>query len=347
MPAPLNSRVQVAAGDARQGRVLLTVVTPAYNEEANLPVLHQRLAAALAAPDLDWEWIVIDDHSSDGTFEVLSDLGRRDPRVRAMRFSRNFGSHAGVTCGLRNARGDCAVVLAADLQDPPEVIPQLLNEWRVGAQVVWAVRGQREGEAATTIRLAGLFYWIMRNVLGMRELAATGADFFLIDRCVIDAYQGFDERNVNLFALLAWMGFRQRKVSYVKQARLHGASGWTLKKKLKLAVDSVTAFSYLPVRAMSWTGVVTAIAGFGYALFIIFNAVKGQPVEGWSSLMVAVMVIGGFQMLMLGVLGEYVWRALDEARRRPRYTIEAATETHRAPDVLGTPLTSPSLRYSR
>lgn len=345
MPEPLNNPAQAPAGQRLQPRVLLTVITPAYNEEANLPVLYQRLATVLDGTDLDWEWIVTDDHSSDGTFDVLARLSARDPRVRALRFSRNFGSHAGVSCGLRNARGDCAVVLAADLQDPPEVIPKLLNEWRAGAQVVWAVRGGREGEAATTVGLAGIFYWIMRNVVGLRELAATGADFFLIDRCVIDAYQEFDERNVNLFALLAWMGFRQRTVSYVKQARLRGSSGWTLQKKLKLAVDSVTAFSYLPVRVMSWTGVVTAIAGFGYALFIIVNAIKGNPVEGWSSLMVAVMVIGGFQMLMLGVLGEYVWRALDEARRRPRYTIEAATENGMAetPDV---PITSPSLRHS-
>jgi len=196
---------------------------------------------------------------------------------------------------------------------------------------VWAVRAQREGENAATVGMASLFYWIMRNVIGMHELAASGADFFLIDRRVVEAYRGFDERNVNLFALLAWMGFRQNTVTYTKEARLHGQSGWTLKKKLKLAVDSITAFSYLPVRVMSWTGMLTAIAGFCYAMSIIYNAISGQPVEGWSSLMVVVLVVGGFHMLMLGVLGEYIWRALDEARRRPRYTIEAAT--HDANDV--------------
>lgn len=157
----------------------------------------------------------------------------------------------------------------------------------------------------------------------MHELAPTGADFFLIDKRVVNVTRDFDERNVNLFALLAWVGFRQHKIVYTKGARLHGQSNWTLKKKIKLAVDSITAFSYLPVRVMSWTGVVTAIAGFVYAGLIVYNAFMGNPAEGWSSLMVAVMVIGGLQMLMLGVLGEYVWRALDEARRRPRYTIEA------------------------
>lgn len=306
-------------------RSLLSVITPAYNEERNLPVLYDRLCTVLDKLDVDWEWIVTDDHSSDRTFEVLSDLAGRDTRVRGLRFSRNFGSHAGVSYGLRNAAGHCAVVLAADLQDPPEVIPQLLAAWQSGAQVVWAARGRREGEKISTIAVAGLFYWIMRSVIGMRELSATGADFFMIDRRVIDAYRDFDERNVNLFALLTWMGFRQETITYAKDARLHGQSGWTLKKKMKLAIDSITAFSYLPVRVMSWTGVVTAVAGLLYALLIIYHAFTGQPPQGWSSLMVAVMLIGGFQMLMLGVLGEYVWRALDEARKRPRYTIEAET----------------------
>jgi glycosyltransferase involved in cell wall biosynthesis len=308
-------------------RNLLSVITPAYNEEQNLRVLYERLCAVLGSVQMEWEWIVIDDHSSDRTFEVLSELGRRDARVRALRFSRNFGSHAAVTCGLRHSRGSCAVVIAGDLQDPPEVIPQLLEAWHSGTQVVWAVRALREGESRSTVKLAGLFYWVMRNVVGMRELSATGADFFLVDRRVIDTFREFDERNVNLFALLAWLGFRQRAIAYSKAARLHGESGWSLKKKIKLAVDSITAFSYFPVRVMSWTGMITAIAGFGYALFVIHLAITTEvPVEGWSSLMVAVMVIGGLQMLMLGILGEYLWRALDEARKRPRYTIEAATQ---------------------
>ena len=303
----------------------LSLITPAYNEELNIPVLYRRLVEVLDQVDMDWEWIVTDDHSSDRTFDVLSQISQRDGRVRAFRFSRNFGSHAGISCGLCEANGDCAVVLAADLQDPPELVPRLLKAWQGGSQVVWAARGQRKGETAATVGMSKLFYWIMRNVIGMRELAATGADFFLIDRRVIDAYRTFDERNVNLFALVAWMGFRQETVTYTKEARLHGTSGWTLKKKIKMAVDSITAFSYLPVRVMSWTGVITAFGGFAYALFVIYNALMGHLMEGWASLMVMVMVLGGFNMLMLGILGEYVWRALDESRRRPRYTIEAAT----------------------
>jgi dolichol-phosphate mannosyltransferase len=165
----------------------------------------------------------------------------------------------------------------------------------------------------------------MRQVVGLKEMPATGADFFLIDRHVVDAVLQFNENNVNLMTLITWMGFRQTSIAYDKQARLHGRSGWDLEKKLKLVVDSVTSFTYLPIRLMSYLGFVVAFAGFVYAGFVIANALAGRPTEGWSSLMVVVLVVGGFQMLMLGVLGEYLWRALDESRRRPRYIIEAST----------------------
>ena len=306
-------------------RKSLSVVTPAYNEEQNLPILYRRLCGVLDPLDVEWEWIVIDDHSRDATFGVLSNISANDRRVRGVRFSRNFGSHAALSCALSLAAGGAAVIIAADLQDPPEVIPTLVGRWNQGAQVIWAAREKREGEKLATVGLARIYYAIMRNVVGISEIAETGADFCLMDRRVIDAFLRFGERNVSLFALIAWMGFRQETIGYTKEARLHGNSGWTVAKKVKLAIDSIAAFSFLPVRIMSWLGMLTAFAGFGYAAFIIYNAVSGHPAEGWSSLMVAVMIIGGLQMLMLGILGEYLWRALDEARRRPRYTIEATT----------------------
>jgi len=316
-------------------RKSLSVVTPAYNEEQNLPILYRRLCCALDPLDVEWEWIVIDDHSRDATFGVLSTISANDRRVRGVRFSRNFGSHAALSCALSLAAGGAAVIIAADLQDPPEVIPTLVGHWNQGAQVIWAAREKREGEKLATVGLARIYYAIMRNVVGISEIAETGADFCLMDRRVIDAFLRFGERNVSLFALIAWMGFRQETIGYTKEARLHGNSGWTVAKKVKLAIDSIAAFSFLPVRIMSWLGMLTAFAGFGYAAFIIYNAVSGHPAEGWSSLMVAVMIIGGLQMLMLGILGEYLWRALDEARRRPRYTIEATTSDGAAVTTTG------------
>jgi len=300
----------------------VSVVTPAYNESAN-----ERLRAVLdALPEpAPWEWIVIDDHSADNTFQVVCALAARDPRVRGVRLARNSGSHTALAYGLHHCRGDCAVVLAADLQDPPEILPDLITGWKNGAQIVWAVRAGREGEAAQTVAFSRLYYWLMRRVVGMKELPPTGADFFLLDRAVLDAFRGFRESNTSILALLTWMGFRQTSISYVKQARVHGRSGWTFAKKLKLVVDSVTAFTFLPIRVMSYGGLLVALAGFAYAVFVIIHALTGSPTEGWSSLMVVVLVMGGIQMLMMGVLGEYLWRALDESRRRPRYLIEAVT----------------------
>jgi dolichol-phosphate mannosyltransferase len=305
---------------------VVSVVTPAYNEAQNLPLLYERLSHVLGDLQVAWEWIVVDDHSSDGSFEAVARIARQDSRVRAVRLARNSGSHTAITCGLHQATGNCAVVLAADLQDPPETLPSLLDQWRTGAQIVWAVRAQREGETASTVGFARLYYLIMRRLVGIQDMPATGADFFLLDRRVLDAFRQFHESNVSILALLTWMGFRQVTIAYDKQARLHGRSGWSLRKKLKLVVDSVTSFSFLPVRLMSLVGFVVAIVGFLYAGVVTVNALAGRPPQGWASLMVVVLVIGGIQMVMMGVLGEYLWRALDESRGRPRYIIERTTD---------------------
>lgn len=312
-------------------RPFLTIVTPAYNEAENLPVLYQRLRGVLDSTDTDWEWIVVDDHSSDETPAVLTHLAEQDGRLRGFRFSRNFGSHTAITCGLNHALGGCAIVMAADLQDPPEKIPHLLAQWQHGAQVVWAVRAQREGESAIHLGFARLYYALMRRTGALRDLPPAGADFFLIDRRVIDAFNQFHESHVSILALITWMGFRQAVISYNKQARLHGRSGWSLERKLKLVVDSITSFTYFPIRLMSYVGFTTALLGFLYAGLVVFDALRGFPPQGWASLMVVMLILGGVQMVMLGVLGEYLWRALDEGRRRPRYIIEATIGERGAP----------------
>jgi dolichol-phosphate mannosyltransferase len=304
----------------------LSIVVPAYNEAANLPTLCDCLRKTLAVLSMDWECIIVDDHSSDATFSVVSGLSMQDARIRGIRLARNHGSHLAITCGLHHAEGDCAAVLAADMQDPPEVILQLLEQWRAGAQVVWAARAKREGEKISTLAFARIFYFLMRHVVGIRTMPATGADFVLIDRRVMDAFKGFREANISIMALVTWMGFRQAIVLYTKKPRFQGQSGWTLRKKIKLVIDSVTSFSSFPIRLMSVVGGVVAMLGFIYAAVIVgLSLVNQVSVPGWSSLMVAVLVLGGVQMLMMGVLGEYLWRALDEARRRPQYLIEAIT----------------------
>lgn len=305
---------------------LLSVIVPAYNEAGNLPLLYQRLVEVLDGLDVQWDLAVVDDHSTDNTFSILQNLARRDPRVRGYRFSRNFGSHTAIFCGLDHAQGDCAVVLAADLQDPPEVIPELLGKWREGAQIVWAVRERRKGESLSTVILARMYYAVMRRVVGLKEIPPTGADFFLIDRQVMDHLRKFPERHVSILALLSWMGFRQAAVSYVKQPRLHGRSGWSLEKKLKLMVDSVTAFTDQPIRLISYLGTGVALIGLLCGLYTAIRALSGMALGGWAVVMSVVLIIGGAQLVGMGMLGEYLWRALDEARQRPRYVIERTTD---------------------
>lgn len=303
----------------------ISIVTPAFNESANLPVLYERLAHVLGTIGATWQWIVVDDHSRDGTFTAVQRLAAVDSRVHGLRLARNSGSHLAITCGLKAASGQCAVVLAADLQDPPETIPILVDKWRGGAQVVWAVRAQRQGTTARTVLSARLYYWLMRHVVGMREMPGTGADFFLADRRVIDVLSRFRESNVSILALITWMGFRQERVDYVKQARLHGVSGWNLAKMLKLVGDSVTSFSALPIRIVSGVGAALLLAGGVSMLSLVFGPSSGSAAAGWAWVVTAVLLVGGLQILLTGVVGEYVWRALEEARQRPRFLIEEAT----------------------
>ena len=301
---------------------MISVITPAFNEAENLPALYARLVETMARLGVEWEWLVIDDHSRDDTFRVLQQLAAADPRVRGLRFARNAGSHVAIACGLHHAQGDAAVMMAADLQDPPETLGAMLARWRDGAQVVWAVRRQRPGDRSHA-GFAAIYYWIMRKVVGLREMPSRGADFFLADRVVIDQYRRFPERNTSILALLTWIGFRQEYIEYDKGTRTAGRSGWTLGKKVKLVVDSVTAFSNAPIRWSAYLGASLLLL----ALLVLIAAVVLLPSLGAGLLILLSVILGlsGVQLLALAAVGEYVWRALDEARGRPAYMIEAAT----------------------
>jgi polyisoprenyl-phosphate glycosyltransferase len=302
--------------------VKLSVITPAFNEAASLPALHERLIAVLGREGIDWEWIIVDDHSSDSTPDVVQALTARDSRVRGVRFARNHGSHAAIAYGLQDALGDAAVMVVADLQDPPETIADMLRRWMAGAQVVWAVRRVRIEERVRTLSFGRLYYFIMRHVVGLQGMPSTGADFFLADRAVIDAINAHPERHVSLFALLSWIGFRQESLEYDKQPRVAGRSGWSLSKKLNLVSDSITAFSDLPLRAGGVVGAGTGLVGVVLAVMALAGRSFGPLSVGSSLILAGILVVGGLNLLMLGIVGEYLWRALDESRRRPRFVIE-------------------------
>jgi polyisoprenyl-phosphate glycosyltransferase len=311
----------------------LSIVIPCYNESTNLPLLYNRLCAVLDGLDVEWEMIAVDDHSRDKTFEILAGLAERDRRVCAIRLARNVGSHVAVMCGLEHSRGSAVIMMSADLQDPPEIIVRMVEKWRNGDQVVWAVRGAYEGRSVSESVFSRVYNIMMARILDNDHITSEGADFFLVDRIVVNALTQHREANLSLFGILAWLGFRQGSVSYTKEERKRGRSGWTLKKKLKLFVDSVTAFSYVPIRFMSAIGICVAFSGCIYASVVILNYFFGVPPEGWTSVIIIVLVIGGLQIAMLGVLGEYLWRSLDESRRRPRYNVECVAGPLARPSV--------------
>lgn len=302
---------------------MISLITPAFNEGSNLPMLHERLTSVFR--QLDWEWIIVDDHSRDNTFEVIERLVAIDPRVRGIRLAYNSGSHLAFTCGLRHASGEVAALMVADLQDPPELLIQMLERWRSGVQVVWAVRRHQPGDGSGT----QLYYWIMRNLVGMSDMPATGADFFLVDRVVIDAFLAAADRHVSIFALMMWLGFRREFIQYDKQPRTRGRSGWTLAKKLKLVVDSIVGFSDFPIWWLTYAGVAALVVA------LVPAVVAAVAYSGLNAalLLLAALVIGlfGCHLIALGILGHYVWRGLDAARKRPLYSIEAVAKAHDVP----------------
>jgi dolichol-phosphate mannosyltransferase len=313
--------------------VLLSILTPAFNEATNLEALYARVESATAQLGVEWEWLIVDDHSRDDTFGVIQRLALADPRVRGVRLARNSGSHVAITCGLHLVRGDATVMMAADLQDPPETLAAMLERWKAGAQVVWAVRRQRPGDASHA-GFAAVYYWLLRRVAGLKEMPANGADFFLADRAVIEAFRQFPERSVSVLALVMWLGFRQEFIEYDKQPRVSGKSGWTLARKITLVVDSVTAFSGMPIRACTLLG--CGLLAVALVLVVAGFARWVQRDAGHLLLLTAAMAgVGGLQLVGTGLVGEYVWRALEESRRRPQFVIERATA-----ETAGEPLNS-------
>ena len=247
--------------------------------------------------------MIVDDHSRDDTFRAIERLAAADSRVRGVRLARNSGSHVAIACGLHRARGDAAIVLAADLQDPPELVEPLVARWREGAQIVWAARRTPPGG------FSSLYYWIMRRVVGLTDMPAHGADVFLMDRAALDAFRSWSERNVSVLALVTWLGFRQAQIDYDKQPRAAGQSGWTLARKVRLVVDSVTAFSDLPIRLCGYAGV-------------LLVAVAAIVAGSGAGLLAAMIGLTGVNLIALAVVGSYVWRGLDQARGRPLYVVE-------------------------
>jgi polyisoprenyl-phosphate glycosyltransferase len=301
---------------------LISVVVPSYNEEEALPATHARLSAVMQGlTEFDYEIIYVDDGSRDQSGRVLQALQASDPRVRVLRLSRNFGHQAAATAGLDHADGDAVVLIDADLQDPPEVIPEMIARWQEGFHVAYGQRHRREGETFFKLITAKLFYRLFNRLAAIDMPLDTG-DFRLMDRRVVDSLRQMREQDRFLRGMVTWLGFRQTAVRYHRAARVAGESKYPLLKMLRFACDGILSFSLLPLRMAVILGLLgsgTAILGIFYAATVRLGA--GRWVSGWASLFIAILFVGGVQLLCLGVIGEYLGRIYRESKQRPLYLL--------------------------
>lgn len=318
MPHGNSSSRVVNAGPAS---TLLSVVVPCFNEEEVLRETHRRLLNGLGSLDTELEIVYVDDGSKDDTGSILQELSAIDPRVRVVRFARNFGHQTAVTAGIDHSRGDAVVLIDADLQDPPEVIPRMVALWREGYQVVYGVRRHRPGETVLK-RLTAASFYRMINLMSDVPIPLDTGDFRLMDRCVADVLRDMPERHRFIRGMVSWVGFKQCPIYYERHPRFAGESKYPMSKMVRFALDGVTSFSTVPLRWATWAGLVAAgISVLGIAYALVMRLMTNSWVPGWAAMFVAVLFVGGVQLLSLGAIGEYVGRIYGEAKGRPLYVV--------------------------
>ena len=323
----------------------LTIVIAAYNEQSALPVMHARLVRVLDGLDLDCRVLYVDDGSRDRTWDVLRDIAAGDPRVSLLRLARNFGKELALTAGLDQVHTDAAMVLDADGQDPPELIPAFVAKWREGYDVVYGTRTRRDGETWLKKFTAAGFYRVMRW-LSQTDIPRDTGDFRLMSRRVLDALRQLRERQRFMKGLFTWVGFRQVTLPYDREARLAGDTKFNYWRLWNLALEGITSFSTVPLRLATYVGVLTALVAFGWGLWIIARTVVwGDPVQGWPSLMTVVLFLGGLQLVALGIVGEYLGRMYVESKQRPLYLVSETVGP--APLVGGTSVPMPLAKNHR
>jgi glycosyltransferase involved in cell wall biosynthesis len=312
---------------------LVSVVAPVFNEEATLDELHRRLTPALA-PLGTYEIVLVDDGSTDGSWSRLLELAARDPKLRLLRLSRNFGHQAALSAGLDAARGDAVILMDADLQDPPEVIPSLVAKWHEGFDVVYAIRADRVGESRIRLVSISLFYRLLRRI-SPTDIPRNAGDFRLLSRRAADAISAMPERARFLRGMTSWIGFRQTGVVYSREARFAGVSKYPPAKLVRLAFDGITSFSTAPIKLVTALGfvlVLFCIVVLGWTVYVRFFT-SHHP-QGWTSVIALVLLLGGVQLLSLGVIGQYVARIFDETKQRPVYLVDEVVETVRETEVV-------------
>ncbi|MDQ0660061.1 glycosyltransferase family 2 protein [Paenibacillus sp. FSL H8-0104] len=307
-------------------RIKFSIVVPIYYNELNIPHTVPRLQKLQSLmPECEFEFVFVDDGSKDKSLDLLLEAKDRDSRIKVVKLSRNFGSMAAIQAGLEYATGDCVGIIAADLQDPPEMFREMLDHWKLGKKIVLGTRADRE-ESFSQKLFSNTYYFLLEK-LALKGYPKGGFDFLLIDQQVVQEILQIREKNTNIMSLIFWLGHDQVQIPYVRQERKLGKSRWTLSKKIKLFVDSFVSFSYAPIRFMSLIGFFTAVLSIIYGIFVVVSTVFGIiELQGWTTIIALITFLLGVIMVMLGTIGEYLWRILDESRERPSYVIDQTFE---------------------
>jgi glycosyltransferase involved in cell wall biosynthesis len=310
---------------------VLSIVVPVYNEAEGMARFYERTSAALEGIGVPWEIVAVNDGSRDASLARLLELHARDPRVKVVDLSRNFGKEVALTAGIDFARGEAIVPIDADLQDPPEVIADLVARWREGFDVVYAVRSERLGESWLKRATAAAFYRLFRPLVRV-DVPPDAGDFRLIARNAADALRSLREQHRFMKGLFSWVGFRQASVTYRREPRFAGTTKWNYWRLWNFALEGITSFSYAPLQVATYFGLVVAVLAFAFGVFLIVDTlIYGNDVKGYPSLMVVVCFLGGIQLLTLGVMGEYIGRTYNESKRRPLYFVRQVAGVEKPP----------------
>lgn len=304
----------------------ISIIIPVYYNEDSLQLLYEDICKkVISVIDYDYELIFVNDGSGDGSRQIMDKMAEEDSHIKCIHLSRNFGSHAAILCGLSNCTGDCAVVKAADLQEPSELILQMVESWKKGNNVVLAARKDREEKASQKLS-ANLYYWLVRKV-ALPTMPTGGFDVYLVDRKVINVLNELDEKNSALTGQILWCGFRTDTIYYVRLARKTGTGKWTFKKKIRLVMDTLFGFSTLPIFVVLMIGIISFFGALIWAVIVLICKISGYiEVTGWTTLFIFNLFSFGIIMLTLGILGEYLWRTFDASRKRPPYIVEDKQE---------------------
>ena len=312
-----------------------SLVIPIFNEEETLPELQRRVTRLMDDLDAPAEVILVDDGSSDRSYDMMVELHCADPRFKIIQLSRNFGHQTAITAGMDFAMGDAVIIMDADLQDPPEVVVEMAKRWREGYHVVYGVREERAGETWFKRTTASMFYRLLHRFTDL-DIPVDVGDFRLVDRRALDAFRSLREHSRYVRGMFCWIGFKQTGVRYKRAERFAGSTKYPLAKMMKLATDGILGFSTVPLRLALHAGFGLSVLSFIYGLIALFAKVTGHfTVPGWSSLITVVAFIGGIQLVLLGVIGEYIGRIYDEVRRRPLYLVRESRGTEKSVASLG------------